>query len=58
MATAKTVKENVKETIKELMTQYDAKKAEWVAQFNTDQGFDFWFTTQVTGCNYRWTCQA
>lgn len=48
----------VAETIKELMTQYDAKKAEWLTMFKTDQGFDFWYTTQVEGCNYRWTHQS
>ena len=37
------------ETIRELMTQYDARRAEWIAKFGSDAGFDVWFTQQVEG---------
>lgn len=33
--------------LKELMKQYDAKRAEWIARNGDDAGFDDWFTAQV-----------
>lgn len=36
-------------TLRELMTQYKAKRAEWIARFGNAYGFDAWFTKQVMG---------
>ena len=33
--------------LKELMKQYDAKRAEWIVRNGDDEGFDDWFTAQV-----------
>lgn len=35
--------------IRELMEQYDSRKAEWIKTNGTDAGFDTWFTKQVKG---------
>lgn len=35
------------DTIRELMSQYDANRAKWVDFYGTDEGFDAWFTKQV-----------
>ena len=40
-------------TIKEVMTQYDQKRAEWIAARGDDRGFDRWFTIQATAQTLR-----
>ena len=35
------------EVFAELMETYDAKRAQWIEMFGTDNGFDAWFTSQV-----------
>ena len=35
------------ETLRELLGKYDEKRAEWIAAFGTDAGYDKWFTHQV-----------
>lgn len=35
------------ETIRELMSKYDAYRAKWIAKNGSDKGFKEWFTGQV-----------
>lgn len=37
------------DTFRELMNRYDEKRAEWIARFGSDAGFDAWFTKQAIG---------
>ena len=37
------------EILKEVMTQYDAYRADWIEAHGTPKGFDEWFTDQATG---------
>ena len=35
------------QTFKEIMARYDEKRAQWIADYGTDKGFNEWFTRQV-----------
>ncbi len=37
------------EAIKEMMEVYSDRRDKWIATFGNDEGFNAWFTTQVTG---------
>ena len=37
----------ITEAIKEIMKQYDEKRAEWIIKYGNDEGFDAYFNTQV-----------
>lgn len=41
--------EQIRETIREMMAAYDAKRAEWIEMNGTDAGFDAWFSGQIGG---------
>jgi len=38
----------LQKTFKEVMDKYDEYRVKWIAQFGTDDGFDNWFTKQVS----------
>ncbi len=37
----------IRETIREMMAEYDRTRANWIALFGSDEGHKDWFTTQV-----------
>ena len=37
------------EAIRELMARYNEYRAAWIAEHGNDNGFNEWFTSQVTG---------
>ena len=40
--------QEIKNTVKELMSKYNEYRAKWVAEYGNDKGFNKWFTAQVT----------
>ena len=48
-ATGREIRERMeRELIREIMTMYDKYRAEWVARGGSLDGFDMWFTKQIT----------
>lgn len=39
----------IQNLIRELMKQYDERRAVWIEINGTDEGFNHWFTQQVLG---------
>jgi len=37
----------IRNTLREMMNAYNAKRAKWIEIKGTDEGFDKWFTKQV-----------